>query len=148
MQKVIREYVPIQEKIDAIYNVMALSYAPETHIYVPTSLEIFTLIEEFRLYTGYEVDTDTSPAEVYDQLHQEKLEGALLSAARDIGEFEALLNRTVEKLESREQSFIGFLDTIKESSDEINEKLSEAITKAEGAKDALPFLDSVIKNLG
>lgn len=147
MQEIKREYVPIQEKIDAIYNIMAFSYAPEINIYAPVSLEIFTLIEEFRLYTGFELG-ETAPTEAYDKLHQEKLDGALDAAARDIEEFEALLDSTVKKLETRELSVLGFVQMLKDSSDEITEKLGEAIAKTEGAKESLPFLDEVIKKLG
>lgn len=145
--KVTREYAPMAEKIDSIKTIMELSLAPTTGFYIPTYVKVFTLVEEFRLYTDFDLDEEKTPTEVYDELYALAQEGVLLSCTKDIKEFEDLLNATIGKFEAYQMSAYGILDSMQKEYNDLGKEVDEALKKVKGSKEDFSLLNDVVTKL-
>ena len=145
--KVTREYAPMAEKIDSIKTIMELSLAPTAGFYIPTYVKVFTLVEEFRLYTDFELDEEKTPTEVYDELYALAQGGVLLNCSKDIKEFEDLLNATIGKFETYQMSAYGILDSMQKEYNDIGREVDEALKKVKDSKEDFSLLNDVVTKL-
>ena len=144
---IIRTYVPMEEKIEAISTIMAAARHPELGIYLPLSIEVYTKYFDYKLYTDVEIDEDRIPTEVYDDLMQLEDEGELYELP-DVKLFHQLLEKTISKYEDYQHSFYGMLDALKVDSEGLAKNAEELLAKIGSSKEDMSLLNEVVTKLG
>ena len=118
----VKQYLPIQEKLRIIGNVVELAHEEEYHFPNPVKAKVFCELETIFRYTNITF-TDKQKEDLgklYDILKSSGLIEAVLSAIPD-EEYTNLVqgvNDTIEALYRYENSAMGILDGIKSTYDE------------------------------
>ena len=130
----VKQYLPIQEKLRIIGNVVELAHEEEYHFPNPVKAKVFCELETIFRYTNITF-TDKQKEDLgklYDILKSSGLIEAVLNAIPD-EEYVNLVqgvNDTIEALYRYENSAMGILDGIKSSYDENSfsvEKMQQAL---------------------
>ena len=145
-QKVIvRQQVPLSEKLAAIQTILSLSLEQELGIYAPAKVMVYKYLYFFYLYTDIEfsdVEKD-APMELYDQLRQiDTVERPL-----DYLDFISLLEEHITKYETYQTSAYGILDSLKKDYNNLDfdiEKLQKDLTN----KKNIELVDEIVHKLG
>ena len=147
----IKEYLPIQEKLDLIGRIVSLSL-DDNNFVNPARLDIFTTLEVMYAYTNINF-TDKQKEDflgLYDLLVSSGLWKAIGNKLCEVGEFDIIANTTravVDELYKYKNSALGILQAVAEDYSNLDlhaDKLKEKIAD----KDNLRTLQNVMEKLG
>lgn len=145
----VKQYLPIEEKIDLITNVLQSSHDPQNNFANPMKLDVYTVIECIERYTNLNI-TDKqkeNPQKLYDVLVSS---GFWTEVKRHIKDFESVdyyLKTTIEAFYKYRTSILGILDTVSNDYSNLDLNATE-IQKKLGDPTNLDFLKSVLSKLG
>lgn len=146
----VKKYLPIQEKIELISNVIIYSL-DNNGFYNPIKIKIFTALEIVYKYTNLSI-TDKQKEDVgklYDQLISSGLYEKIISKINlnDLEEIELTTKETIQSLYAYKNSVLGILDDISKNYE--NFKIdAESIQKLLGDPENLSLVKSILTKLG
>lgn len=146
----VKQYLPIDDKIEIVTNVLQLSHDPQNNFANPMKLDVYLTIEVVEKYTNLNI-TDKqkeNPQKLYDVLQSssfwaeiEQLIGADLDALR------YYLEETVIAFYKYRTSILGILDTIQGDYSNLDLDATE-IQKKLADSNNMEFLKDVLTKLG
>lgn len=148
----IRGYVPVEEKLTAIENILSLSLNPNTGFYMPGHVYIFRRIFMIKLYTDIKISDEEvdNAMSTFDSLVNEpwyKQIIEILYANEDIFVFDNILDETIKKLEKYQTSAYGILDSLKKDYNDMNFDIDSLQKKIQN-KEGIELVDEIVTKLG
>lgn len=146
----VKQYLPLEEKIDLITSVIQLSHDPQNNFANPMKIDAYLAITAIEKYTNLNITEKQKedPQKFYDAL----ISSGFWSSLRDClgSDFKILqcyLNQTVSAFYSYRTSALGILDTI--STDYTNLELDASeIQKKIADPNNMAFLKDVLTKMG
>ena len=146
----VRQYLPIQEKLELIGRVIELAHDEDRNFLNPVKVSIFTYLEIIFAYTNItftEKQKEDVP-KLYDQLFGSGLLEEIMEAI-PVGELNTIENGIADSIEAvykYQNSVLGLLDTITTDYDNLNldlDKIKEKIADPQVLSYVKDMLDKV-----
>lgn len=145
----IKQYLPIQEKLELISNVINLS-ADENNFANPVKIDAYSILEIIEYYTNinFTEKQKEDPAKLYDLIISNNLAEIIIQSIPEKEYINLLdgINECVEAIYKYRNSALGILDSIKQDYDNtsfdllsISEQLNDG--KLDVIKEIAPFLN-------
>lgn len=147
----VKQYLPINEKLILIANVINSAHDGNKNFSNPIQVEVFTAIEIFNLYTNVSI-TEKQKEDIqklYDLLKGSKLIDVIINAIPK-EEYEFIvngINASITAIYAYQNSVLGILDTVSKDYENLNLDASE-IQKKIGDPDNLALLKDIMAKLG
>lgn len=145
----VKKYLPIDDKIEIVTNVLQLAHDPENNFANPMKIEVYTVIECVEKYTNLNI-TDKqkeNPQKLYDALVSSHFWGELQNRlGNDFEEIKSYITKTVEAFYKYRTSALGILDTISGDYSNLNLDATE-IQKKLADPNNMEFLKDVLTKL-
>lgn len=147
----VKQYLPINEKLLLITNVINSAHDGNKNFSNPIQVEVFSAIEIFNLYTNINF-TEKQREDIqklYDLLKGSKLMDAVINAIPK-EEYDFIMNginASITAIYSYQNSILGILDTVSKDYENLNLDASE-IQKKIGDPDNLALLKDIMAKLG
>lgn len=147
----VKQYLPIQEKLELISRVLNLAHDQDNNFSNPVKAGVFTTLEILYAYTNINF-TDKQkedPAKLYDLVGGSGLIGVVFDAI-PIDELEVIgtgVKETIEAFYKYQNSILGLMDSMKQDYSNLDfdiEKLQEGIQNPE----MVGFLKDVLTKMG
>ncbi len=148
----IKQYLPIQDKLTLISEVLGLAAAAdENKFYNPGKIELFFAVKVIEYYTNISI-TDKqkeNPTKIYDDIISSGLYKEIFAAIPedDIGFVYNVMKESIKQIYDYQNSAYGILDALNSDYKNLNfdvEKIMGDIQNKEG----LEFLNEVMTKLG
>ena len=147
---VVRQYVPIEEKLAAIQSILELSLNPETGMYLRGHVYVYKLLYTFYLYTNLEFSDEAKdqPMKLYDAITNSPYFSDIKAAlSSDHYEFYTLLEDTIAQFETYQTSAYGILDSMSKDYNNLNFDI-EALQNKIKNRENIELVDEIVTKLG
>jgi hypothetical protein len=146
----VKQYLPINEKLEMISNVINLS-ADDNNFANPVKVSVFTTLEILFHYTNitFTEKQKEDPVKLYDLVISNGLMSEIIKAIPE-GEYAEVLcgiEDSVNAVYAYRNSVLGIMDTISADYSNLNLDATE-IQKKLGDPENMAFLKTVVKKLG
>lgn len=146
---IVKQYLPINEKLNLISRILSAISGNEYNFVNPVQLDVYTTIEVIKAYTNIDFAEDADPAILYDELEQEEIANAVISAIPPV-EYDFVVDGvqdTVAAYYAYQNSVLGILENVSQDYSNLNFEASD-IQKKLADPDNLALLKDVVKKLG
>lgn len=146
----VKQYLPVEEKLDLITNVLELSH-DQNNFSNPVKVSVYTTLEIIEKYTNVNF-TDKqkeNPTKLYDLLVGNGFAAAVIKAIPEPEYHEILtgIKQTIESVYKYQNSILGILDTISQDYSNLNLDASE-IQKKLADPNNMELLKNIMTKLG
>lgn len=147
----IKQYLPMQEKLNLMSKVINLSHDKDSNYSNPVKVDIYTKLNIIENYTNITF-TDKQKEDVcklYDLFKESGLMELILNAIpeKEVKEINDSINKAIDAIYNYLNSVMGILDTVLKDYGEMNLDATN-IQQALSDPENLTFLKSVIDKLG
>lgn len=125
----VRQYLPIQEKLELISRVIVQAHEPESNYNNPIKTDALIVLEVIFAYTDL-VFTDKQKEDLpklYDLLHCNGIDSIILNAisANEYDEIKYGVYRSIDAIYAYQNSVLGILDNVKQSQINTDDSLKD-----------------------
>ena len=146
----IRQYIPVNEKLDIISNIINAS-ADDMKFYNVGKIEVFSAIEIISAYTniGFTEKQREDICKLYDMCVSSGLYGLILDAIpeSEITWIEEVMMNTIDSIYKYQNSAMGILDSVNQDYQNLNLDATEIQQKL-GDPENMALLKSIMTKLG
>ena len=146
----IKQYLPVEEKLELITNVLELSH-DSNNFSNPVKVSVYTTLEIIEKYTNvnFTEKQKENPTKLYDLLNSNGLLEKIIDAVPQI-EYDELIHgiyNTIDAVYSYQNSVLGILDTISQDYSNLNLDATE-IQKKLADPENMALLKNIMTKLG
>ena len=146
----VKQYLPVQEKLELITNVLELSH-DSNNFSNPIKVQVYTALEMIDKYTNisFTEKQKENPTKLYDLLNGNGLLEKIIDAVPQI-EYDELIHGiydTIDAVYSYQNSVLGILDTISQDYSNLNLDATE-IQKKLADPENMALLKNIMTKLG
>lgn len=147
----IKQYLPVQSKLDLITNVLQQVAQNEYPFANPVQVDVYTALEIIYHYTNIEIaeEAQSNPAQLYDELENQDLINKVVSAIPQ-AEYEFLIEgieNTIEAYYAYRNSVKGIIEDVTTDYENLNLDASSIQEKLADPNN-MSLLKDVLKKLG
>ena len=146
----VKQYLPVEEKLELITNVLELSH-DSNNFSNPIKVQVYTALEMIDKYTNisFTEKQKENPTKLYDLLNGNGLLEKIIDAVPQI-EYDELIHGiydTIDAVYSYQNSVLGILDTISQDYSNLNLDVTE-IQKKLADPENMALLKNIMTKLG
>ena len=146
----VKQYLPVEEKLELITNVLELSH-DSNNFSNPIKVQVYTALEMIDKYTNisFTEKQKENPTKLYDLLNGNGLLEKIIDAVPQI-EYDELIHGiydTIDAVYSYQNSVLGILDTISQDYSNLNLDATE-IQKKLADPENMALLKNIMTKLG
>ena len=146
----IKQYLPVEEKLDLITNVLELSH-DQNNFSNPVKVQVYTTLEMIEKYTNinFTEKQKENPTKLYDLLSGNGLVEKIIEAIPQV-EYDTVIKGiydTIDSVYAYQNSILGILDTISQDYSNLNLDASE-IQKKLADPNNMELLKNIMTKLG
>ena len=146
----VKQYLPVEEKLELITNVLELSH-DSNNFSNPIKVQVYTALEMIDKYTNisFTEKQKENPTKLYDLLNSNGLLEKIIDAVPQI-EYDELIHGiydTIDAVYSYQNSVLGILDTISQDYSNLNLDATE-IQKKLADPENMALLKNIMTKLG
>lgn len=146
----VKQYLPVEEKLELITNVLELSH-DSNNFSNPIKVQVYTALEMIDKYTNisFTEKQKENPTKLYDLLNGNGLLEKIINAVPQI-EYDELIHGiydTIDAVYSYQNSVLGILDTISQDYSNLNLDATE-IQKKLADPENMALLKNIMTKLG
>lgn len=146
----VKQYLPVEEKLELITNVLELSH-DQNNFSNPVKVSVYTTLEIIEKYTNvnFTEKQKENPTKLYDLLVGNGFSAAVIKAIPEL-EYEEILTgikRTIKSVYKYKNSILGILEAISQDYSNLNLDALQ-IQESLGDPENLQFLGEVMAKLG
>lgn len=147
----VRQYLPIQEKLDLIGRVIEQAHEQDYNYANPVKQDVFFTLEVVFTYTNLSF-TDKQKEDLpklYDSILSSGILEQILYAIpmKELGTLREGLDRTSNSLYKYQNSIMGVLRAVSENNELTNVNIEKFIEEVKNSKNDLGFLKEVMNNM-
>ena len=146
----VKQYLPVEEKLELITNVLELSH-DSNNFSNPIKVQVYTALEMIDKYTNisFTEKQKENPTKLYDLLNSNGLLEKIIDAVPQIGYDELIhsIYDTINAVYSYQNSVLGILDTISQDYSNLNLDATE-IQKKLADPENMALLKNIMTKLG
>lgn len=146
----VKQYLPVEEKLDLITNVLELSH-DQNNFSNPVKVQVYTTLEIIEKYTNinFTEKQKENPTKLYDLLSGNGLVEKIIEAIPQV-EYDTVIKGiydTIDSVYTYQNSVLGILDTISQDYSNLNLDASE-IQKKLADPNNMELLKNIMTKLG
>ena len=146
----VKQYLPVEEKLDLITNVLELSH-DQNNFSNPVKVQVYTTLEMIEKYTNinFTEKQKENPTKLYDLLSGNGLVEKIIEAIPQV-EYDTVIKGiydTIDSVYAYQNSILGILDTISQDYSNLNLDASE-IQKKLADPNNMELLKNIMTKLG
>lgn len=146
----VKQYLPVEEKLELITNVLELSH-DSNNFSNPVKVSVYTTLEIIEKYTNvnFTEKQKENPTKLYDLLVGNGLAAAVIKAIPELEYDEILtgIKQTIKSVYKYQNSVLGILDTISQDYSNLNLDATE-IQKKLADPNNMELLKGIMTKLG
>lgn len=146
----VKQYLPVEEKLELITNVLELSH-DQNNFSNPVKVFVYTTLEIIEKYTNvnFTEKQKENPTKLYDLLVGNGFSATVIKAIPESEYNEILtgIKQTIESVYKYQNSILGILDTISKDYSQVNFDITELQQKLANPE-GLELLKDVVSKLG
>jgi hypothetical protein len=147
----VKQYLPINEKLELISNVINLAHDGKNNYSNPVRVDVYTALEVIDAYTNinFTEKQREDPTKIYDLFHGNGLFTAIIEAIPE-AEYVSVINgiyRSIDAIYTYHNSVLGILDAVSTDYENIDLDLSQ-LQEAIGNPENIGLLRNVLDKLG
>ena len=147
----VKQYLPINQKLELISNVINLSHDGQNNYSNPVRVDVYTALEVIDAYTNinFTEKQREDPTKIYDLLKSNGVLDAIIDSIPEV-EYSSLINgiyRSIDAVYTYHNSVLGILEAVSTDYENLNLDMNN-VKEAMGDPNSVLLLKDVLDKLG